>query len=261
MSLEVDNCTANVSRQEFEDLLSIVSPGKTATPEIKQRFAKTYAELLAFGRAAKDFGLADSTQYRETMQWLQVKTLADLLRRQLEKESAVVPDEEITAFYQERISQFEEVKLQRLVLPKSNFAADDIHKFEQDAQRIAHELRDRAVRGEDLARLQKEGYEALGFGGPPPGIEVGNRRRSALPAQIGEEVFALQPGEVSQVQNEAYSFVVYRVEARRILPENEVREEIVREVTRQKLARALQSVRGPIRTELNQKYFGTTTAQ
>jgi parvulin-like peptidyl-prolyl isomerase len=256
-----DDCTVVVSRQRFDDLMNILAPGAQVAARMKQSFAKTYAELLAFDSAARESGIDNSPQYRETMQWLQLKTLADLFRRRLEKESRTVSEAEIEGYYCEHISQFEEVKLRRLVLPKNNFAIADTQKFEQNAQRVAAELRERAANGEDLERLQKEAYETLGFNGLPPATDVGNRRRTNVPSEVSEEVFSLRPGEVSKVERETYSFVIYKVEAKWALPEEQVREEISREIAEQKLERALNSITGNIRTELNEKYFGTASAR
>jgi bifunctional DNA-binding transcriptional regulator/antitoxin component of YhaV-PrlF toxin-antitoxin module len=228
---------------------------------MKDRIAKTYAELLAFASEARELGIDSSPLYQETMRWLQVKALADLLRRRLEKESRPVSDAEIEAYYREQLPHFEEVKLRRMVLPKSNFGTDDRQKFEHDVQRIAAQLRERAAHGEDLERLQKEGYEALGFSGLPPATDVGNRRRVNLPSEVREEVFSLRPGEVSKVEDETYSFVIYKVDAKWRLPKEQVREEITSELARQKLGRAFKSITGNVRTELNEKYFGTASAQ
>jgi bifunctional DNA-binding transcriptional regulator/antitoxin component of YhaV-PrlF toxin-antitoxin module len=195
------------------------------------------------------------------MRWLQVKALADLLRRRLEKESGTVSEAEVEAYYREQLPRFEEVKLRRVVLPRNNFAVNDKQKFEHDIQRIAAELRERAAHGEDLERLQKEGYESLGFSGLPPVTDVGNHRRVNLPSEVREELFSLQPGEVSKVENETYSFVIYKVEAKWRLSSEQVREEITRELAKQKLERAFKSITGTIRTELNEKYFGTALAQ
>ena len=254
-------CTAVVGRRQFDDLLNIVAPGRQATPAMKQSFARAYAELLALDRAARDSGIDASQQYRETMQWLQQKTLADMLRRRLEKESDTISDAEIEAYYRERISRFETVKLRRLLLPKSNFAAADPIKFEQESQRIAARLRERAADGEDLERLQKEGYEALAFPGAPPATEVGDRRRADLPSEVCEEIFSLKPGEVSSVRNEKHSFVIYQVEARSRLSVNQVTEEIRREISRQKLEQALKAITAGIRAEFDETYFGTRSAQ
>ena len=261
VSLKAGHCTVAVSRQQFDNVMSILSPNGQVAAGTKDRIAKTYAELLAFASEARELGIDDSPQYQETMRWLQVKALADLLRRRLEKESSTVSESEVGAYYRETLPSFEEVKLRRVVLPKNNFAVDDRQKFEHEAQRIAVQLRERAAHGEDLERLQKEGYESLGFGGLPPATDVGNRRRASLPSEVREEVFSLRPGEVSKVENETYSFVIYKVEARWRLAQEQVREEITRELAKEKLERALKSITGNIRTELNEKYFETASAQ
>ena len=250
----------DVSRQQFDDLLSILSPAGEAAPGVKSGLAKTYAEVLALESAAKGLGLDNSTRYQSTMRWLEAKTLADLLRRRLENESHTVTDAEMEACYEKRLREFEAVRLRRLVLPKSNFVVDR-PKSEQDVQRVAAGLRERAVHGEDLERLQKDGYEAVGFSGLPPSTRVGNRRRTEIPSAVSEEVFSLRPGQISAVENETYSFVIYKVEAKWTLPLEQVREEIVREVAKEKLERALKSITGNVRTELNEQYFGPVSAQ
>jgi hypothetical protein len=228
---------------------------------MKGHLARTYAELLAFDSAARVVGIDSSPQYQNTIRWLETKTLADLLRRRLEKESSAVSEPEIEAYYREEFTRYEEVSLRRLVLPKSKFAVEDRKTFEADVQRVAAGLRERAARGEDLERLQKEGYEALGFGGSPPTTQAGNRRRVDLPAEVSEEVFLLRPGEVSKVESETYSFVIYKAETRSRRPLEQVREEIAREVAKQKLERALKAITGNVRTELNEQYFGNSSAQ
>ena len=196
-----------------------------------------------------------------TMRWLQARTLADMLRRRLQKESGRVSEAESAAYYRERIQQFEEVKLKRLVLPKNTFAADDRQQAEQAAQRIAADFRERAARGEDFPRLQKEAYEMLGFSGLPPATDMGNRRRASLPVGVIEEIFSLRPGEISKVEDETHSFVIYKVEAKRALPEEQVKDEITREVAKEKLERFLRAITERVRTELNETYFGTASAQ
>ena len=250
------DCTVSVSRQEFDNLVDILSKGRQATLAVKNHFARTYAELLALDAAAKEIGIDNSPEYLTTMRWLQAKTLADMLRRRLEKESGTVSEAEIAAYYREQLQRFEEVRLSRLVLPKNKFAADGQQNAEQTARRIAADLRERAAQGEDFARLQKEAYEALGFSGLPPATDMGNRRRAALPAGVIEEMFLLRPGEVSTVEDETHCFVIYKVEAKRALPEEQVKEEITREVAKEKLERSLKSIKERIRTELNETYFG-----
>lgn len=255
-----DDCTVAVSKTQFDLLLGILFPaGPNANS--KTNFAKGYGDVLAFAHAAKQLGLDQSPEYQVSLQWLQAKTLADLLRRRLEKESAAVSDSDIQAYYREQSSRFEEVHLRRLVVPKSNLAAADARAFEIRAGEVASALRERAARGEDLDRLQKDCFETLGFSGMPPSTDVGNRRRTGLASEVSGEIFALQPGEVSRVQAEAYSFVIYKVEAKRKLPREQVRDEILTEVAKARLKKALDSVTANVRVELNETYFGAASAQ
>lgn len=251
------DCTAAVSRRELDDLAGILAPGTEATPDVRRHLAKSYADVLAFSNAAKELGLDQSSEYQTTMRWLQAKTLADLLRRRLESESSRVTDAEIGEYYRRRLPQFQVVSLRRLVLPKNNFRAEDRQKFEQLAERTACGLRERVRAGEDLDRLQREGFQALGLSGLPPSTEVGTRRRSELPPEVSEEIFSLGPRDVSKVENEPYSFVIYRIDSKWTLAQEQVREEIVHEVAKQKLEHALKSITGNIRMDWNDKYFGT----
>jgi hypothetical protein len=257
----VDACTVSVSRQEFDTLMRIVAPNRQVTASMKQSVAQSYAEMLAFDRAARESGIESSQEYRDRIQWLQLKTRAELFRHRLEKESGAVSDPEIETYYRENISRFEQVTLRRIVLPKNSFAAADRQKFERDVERIAAGLRARAARGEDLDRLQKEGYEALAFSGTPPSTEVGDRRRADLSGEVIEEIFSLRPGEVSKVQKEQYSFVIYRVEHKWTIPEEQVRTEIRREIARQKVERALKAITGNVRAELDKQYLGTDSVR
>ena len=88
--------------------------------------------------------------------------------------------------------------------------------------------------------------------------------RPNVPIEVATDVradFALQPGEVSQVKQEAYSFVIYKVEAKRKLPREQVREEIVAEVAKVKLRKALDSITANVSAEWNEKYLAPDSAR
>jgi PPIC-type PPIASE domain len=257
-SQNANDCTVAVSKKQFELLLRVLFP---AGLNSRAHFATTYAEVLAFAHAARQQGLDQSPEYQASIQWLQEKTLADLLRRRLEKDSTEVSESEVQAYYREQSSRFEEVHLRRLVVPKSNLAAADAPTFQRRALEVATALRERAARGEDLDRLQKECFETLGFSGMPPSTEVGNRRRTGLSSEASETVFSLQPGEASQVREESYSFVIYKVEAKRKLSREQVREEIVAEVAKAKLRKALDSITANVSAEWNEKYLAPDSAR
>jgi len=255
-----EDCAVVLKRQQFEDLMKTVAPGQSSTA-LKHSLAKTYTDLLALESAAKKSGIDTSPQFLETMEWLRVRTLADLYRRSLEKESSAVSDEEIDQYYREHTSQFEEVQLRRIVLPRNNFSVSDKEEFEKKAFQVATDIRERAAKGEDVDQLQQDAYKVLGFDGVPPASKVGNRRRTGLTPEVSNDVFSLSPGEISKVEKETYSFIIYKVEEKRTQPKQRVKDEIVREISKQKLETALKSVTGNVHAELNEKYFGAAPEQ
>jgi hypothetical protein len=254
-------CTTVISRKEFEELMAIVAPGRKADAGTRQNVAKMYTELLALEAAARKAGIADTPELRWTLQVLRLRTLADSYRRNLEREYATPSSEEIDGYYHREARRFEEVKLRRIVLPKNNFSATDKQEFEEKALQVANELRQRAAKGEDFDGLQREGYTRLGFPGSPPSTEVGNRRRASLLSEVADEIFGLDPGQVSKVETEPYSFVIYKVDARRTLPQRVVRDEISKEIFRQKVDNAIKAVTGAVQADLNEGYFGTFSRQ
>lgn len=261
LSIRGQNCTVLVRRQEFENLLKIVSPNGQVTPTLKRSLAKTYAGLMAFETAALKSGMVTSLPFQETLEWSRLRTLAELYRQALEKDLSVASEQEVDDYYRQHMAQFEEVKLRRMLVPKTNFAATDKQAWEKKALEVATEFRERAARGEDLDQLQKEAYIAAGFNSLPPSTEVGTRRRSDLTPDVSEDVFALRPGEVSKVEKEAYSFVIYKVNSKRTLPREAVREEISRQIIKGRIDAALQSITDSVHADLNENYFGAPAEQ
>jgi hypothetical protein len=98
-----NDCTVLVKRQQFDDLMKIVAPGAQVTTASRQRLAKTYTDLVAFESAARKSGIDHTAQFRDTMEWLRLRTLADLYRRSLEKQSGTVSEQEIDEYYHQKI--------------------------------------------------------------------------------------------------------------------------------------------------------------
>lgn len=257
-SAGTDRCATVVTRQEFDELMRLLAPGAKITAAMRQNAAQMYAELLAFETAAGKAGIADSAEFQARMRLLRMRTLADSYRRSLEKQYGAPSGLEVDEYYRRESARFEEAQLRRIVLPRNNFTATNKEEFEKKAQQVAEGLRERAAAGEDMDQLQREAYTSLGFSGVPPTTAIGNLRRAGLLAEVREDVFGLKAGQVSKVEKEPYSFVIYKVEARRLLPKEMVADEISRELAKQKIENVIKSVTGAIHSDLNEKYFGSS---
>jgi parvulin-like peptidyl-prolyl isomerase len=130
-------------------------------------------------------------------------------------------------------------------------------KQEQDKKlfAIASEARQRAIKGDDPEQIQKDVYSALGIGVPPP-TDLGKQARKDFVAEESAELFSLQPGDVSKLETELASYVIYKVISRETLSEKEVKEQSSREIARRNIEKANQAITQPVQPEYNEKYFG-----
>jgi len=249
-------CSVTVTRRQFDELVKAVTSAPQMPANAKRNLANNYKEVLAFAAAAKKAGIDQSPQFQATMDWLRLRTLAEAYRRGADQEASQVSDQQIEEYYKSHLDQFEEVKLRRLLVPKNNPGGADKQGYEEKALQVTTEFRARAAAGEDFDQLQKDLYTALGLTMQPPSTAVGNRRRSSLTPEVRDHIFAMQPGQVSEIEKEPYTFAIYKVEAKQTLPKERLKEEITREIKRQKLDTALKAVRDQAHADLNESYFG-----
>jgi hypothetical protein len=225
-------------------------------PALKRNLAQAYVELLATGIAAEKAGTQNEPRYKIVMEVVRLRTLSDLYRRDLEDKYRNSPAQEIELYYKQNLSKYEEVKLSRIFIPGSNPAGGDKAAWTNRASQLAPAIRDRAARGEDFSRLQMESYKSLGLTIAPPSTDVGRRRRGMLIPAEEEEMFSLPVGGVSKVEPEPSGYIIYKVESRQTLPLSDVKDEISRELFRQKMEQELKSITNSVHAEYNDQYFG-----
>lgn len=253
---DATSCNTLITRKEFEDMLAVLNPsGQPLPPNALQNLARTYAEFLALEGAARSSGLEENPQLRDLMNWVRLRTIADFYRRDLQEKYRTPPQEKVDAYYKQHLADFETVKLARILIPKEDLSARDKAEFEQKALAAANAAHERAARGDDISQIQKDAYSSLGLTTVPT-TEMGTFRRANLTAREGEEVFALKPGGVSQVEVEPKSYVIYKVLSKDTPPEEQVKAEISREISQQKIKDAIKAATDAAAPEFNEHYFG-----
>jgi hypothetical protein len=226
------------------------------TPVGMRNFAESYGQALGLAEAAEKAGIDKDPQFQELMRIVRVRTLADAYRRYLQQKSANPSAEEIQAFYNQNPSQFDQLELDRIFIPRMNpkLPKDKQAEFEQKAQQVATETYQKAVKGEAANKLQIAAYTALGLNAPAT-TDIGVRRKGTLPATVEPELFALKSGEVSRLRTDSSGFTIYKVRSRTTLPLENVKEEVGREIYQKRLASAIQEASGQTRVELNENFF------
>ncbi len=249
-------CSKAISRKEFESLMDALNPGgQTVSPAGRQNLAQAYVEALAFADAARKTGTQETEEFRQVMFWVRLRTIADLYRRKLQEQYRTPSPEEIDSYYQQHLASFERVQLLRILTPRENFAATDKSGFDQKALAAAQAAHTRAVNGEAPEQIQKDVYAGLGLE-RPPATDLGTFRRADFIEEEATDVFSLQPGEVSPLETELKSYVIYKVVGKETLTEAQVKAEIVREIAQQKYRDAIKAVLDSAPADFNEQYFG-----
>ncbi|HLY97736.1 MAG TPA: peptidyl-prolyl cis-trans isomerase [Candidatus Angelobacter sp.] len=255
-----DPCVTVITREQFENLLSGLSEaGQPLRRDQTKALAEAYSGFLAYAAAARKSGIEDSPQFREFVKYQNLRVLAGLYKHILEEKYKSPAQEDIADYYRQHTKDFEEVSLRRLMIPKNNPGAKDKEEYKKQALQLAHDMHERAAKGEDFDDLEKEAYKTLGLTIAPPGSQIGKRRRATLVPEEAEEVFSLKPGEASQLETENSSYVIYKVDSKRTIPLDQVKDEIARLLSKERMDNALKAVKENMHPELNPKYFSEPT--
>ena len=250
------SCVTVITREQFENLLSGLSEaGQPLRKDQTKALAEAYSGFLAYAAATRKSGIEDSPQFREFVKYQNLRVLAGLYKHILEEKYKSPAQEDIAGYYQQHTKDFEEVNLRRLMIPKNNPGAKDQEEYKKNSLQLAHDMHERAAKGEDFDDLEKEAYKALGLTIAPPGTQIGKRRRATLVPEEAEEIFSLKPGEASKLETENSSYVVYKVDSKRTIPIDQVKDEIARLLSRERMDNALKAVKESMHPELNPKYF------
>jgi hypothetical protein len=251
-----NSCSKQITRKDFERLMRALNPGgQSVSPNGRQNLAQAYVEALAFEDAARKAGTEDTEEFREVMFWVRLRTIADLYRRNLQEKYRAPEPEEIYSYYQRHLASYDRVHLLRILVPRENFSGGDKNEFDKKALAAAEAARKRAVNGEAVEQIQKDVYTGLGLT-LPPSTDLGSYQRADFIEKEAADVFSLQPGEVSPLETETKSYVIYKVASKETLTEAQVKTEIIREIAQQKYRDALKAVMDSAHADFNEQYFG-----
>ena len=274
------NCKKVITKAEFERILSAAIPPSRlpeveANPQFMQQIARQYAEIMVMANEAKKRGLQRRPATQEMLRISQMQVLAQGLVQELNQQSTPSPAE-VDQYYRDNQPAFEEAIVRRLMIPKppatpppasgseakpGQPAATPAPGADEAAQKAyAEKARQRAVSGEDFDKIQSDAFLFFKSTQSPPTTLLGPRRRGTLPPDHDAAVFALKPGEVSQLFETPNGSYLYKVESKRMLPLAEVREEISRRLQPQKFNDSRTAITNAVKTDLNPDYFGAAGA-
>ena len=275
------DCKTEITRAQFEKIAGAVSPTPTITPQLKRQLESGLPRIMALSEAAKAKGLDKSPRVLERLKLDRMQVLALELQRTVQEEADKVPETVIADYYKKNPEAYEQFSLDRLFIPrykqaeaedkgeakepeklteeqqKAKEAADQAkrEKGEQELNKLADSLRERAAAGEDFAKLQKEAFEAAGTKVANPTVSLPKIRRTGLPPAHAS-VFDLKAGDVSAVISDNGGHYIYKVASKEVLPLDQVTDEIRNKLKSERLKEMMDKYTNSFQATPNEAYFG-----
>ena len=258
-----DSCTLKMTKEQFNAMLAgigINSP-VNSVPAMRS-FAESYVQLMALAAAGEKAGMDKDPRFLELMKVVRVRAMADTYRHFVEEKLSVPSTEDITAYYNQNKANYEQLRLDRIFIPKTNIKLPPTAQVEYNkkAFRIAQEIRERAVNGEDIGKLQVEAATTLNLP-PPPTTDIGAKRRGVLAPAIEKDVFALKGGEVTKLEVDPSGYSIYKLRSRDTMPLEAARDEIAKELHRKNVETAMKAAMDSVHTDLNDQFFKPHAAE
>ncbi|MCU1332088.1 MAG: hypothetical protein JWM08_1080, partial [Candidatus Angelobacter sp.] len=140
-----DSCTLVLTRAQFEALVSSLNVNNQAyAPPALRGFATNYATILALAKAGETAGVDKDPRFLDLMTISRSRALAESYRRYLQEKYANPSPDEIAAYYQQNVNKFEQMKIERIHVPKVDPTRPQDRKpdFEKKARQLAAEIRE-----------------------------------------------------------------------------------------------------------------------
>jgi hypothetical protein len=273
------DCKTVITKAEFEKLVSALAPNPTA--QQRKQLAGILPRVIAMSTEAKKEGLDKSPQYDETVKFVKMQVLTNQLQRKIQEQAADIKPEEIEKYYKDHPEMFAQYNVDRIFIPrtkqveaeakeedekdekltdeqkKAKEAAEKAKtdEAEQSMTKLAGELHTRAVAGEDMAKLQKEAFDAAGMKIESPTVNLPSVRSTGLPPAHAA-IFDLKPGQVSEVISDSGGHYIYKMNSKTEMTLDQAKNEIHGKLQNDRMREKMDKVNNSFKVETNEAYFG-----
>jgi len=286
------DCKTEITRAQFEKIASSLSPSPTIAPQLKRQLEAALPRIMAMSEAAKAQGIDKSPQYLEALKIYKMNLLTQQLQRSLQEQADKITPADVKAYYDKNPEAYEQFSLDRLFIPRFKTVEaeekDDVEdkdkgdakskepeklteeqqkakeaeeqakreKGEQELNKLADSLREKAAAGDDFAKLQKEAFEASGTKVENPTVNLPKVRRTGLPPAHAA-VFELKAGEISAVISDNGGHYIYKVVGKQVLPlDDSLTTEIHNKLKTERLKEMTDKYTNSFQAVPNEAYFG-----
>jgi hypothetical protein len=258
-----NGCKTVITRAQFEKITQSLNPDMSMG--VKRQLAQAYPRLLLLAQKAQEQGLDKQPNFQEVMKFARLQLLAQGFTRRVQQNAGNISEADVEKYYKENSGQFEQLDLQRILIPKSKQHPPEAGGTAQPAKDnsedvaamkdVADKLHARAVSGEDFDKLQKEAFVAAGIPSSSPNVNLTKVRRRDLPVNH-RNISDLPAGKISDVISDPGMFYIYKVVSKQMMSISQANAEIRNSIQAQRIEDSLESLVHSIKPEMNEAYFG-----
>ena len=249
-------CTTVVTKQQFDDIVNALNAiGPPLLLQQRRVVAQGYANTLMNYEAAKKAGVEKDPRFAEVMRLARMRAMGDMYNALMQAKAGKVSPPEIEAYYKSNIDKFEELTMRRITLPRYNIANLKDEAYAVKAGKLAAEIQARAAKGEDFDMLQKEAFESLGEKKPPTTHMAAVRRGIYAPDQE-KMFFAMKPGDVTPVVEQASALIIFKLESRGTPSLEKSKDEITHILAKQHLDKQDEARNKAVKIDFDEQYVG-----
>lgn len=257
--LKVGN--VQVTQAEFEsrvrDIESQGDPDNGPSDKGRLKLGDDYASVLMLSQHAVTSHLDSSPEVTRQLEVARMQVLSDAAFASLMRE-ADPTSEEISKYYSDHLSDYDQVHVRRLFIWKRQDNPKDAPVLSSQAAKTrADQIRQAYVSGTDVRKLSADlSKSGEGMLDPDPLTFS----RGELAPHMEQVAFALKEGEWSEVEDAPAGFLVIQLVKRDRKQLGEVSSRIEKDLQGEKMQALLDDMKKKAGIWLDEQYFGTAVA-
>ena len=245
-----------IRKSEFEAAVnSIPEQYRMNVLADKRAFAEDYIRMKLLAAEGTKNGLDKSPEVTNQLALMRDNLVANAQINAIDK-TIVIPDSQITQYYDQHKDQFEQVKARHILIAfKGSRAAQPGKKelTDAEAKAKAEEIRAKLVAGADFATTAKAESDDVGSGAN--GGDLGTFGHGQMVPEFDQASFSLKPGEISPVIRTEFGYHILQVQERTTTPVDQVKDTVRKTLHDEQMKAKLEGMKTASAAKYDDKYF------
>jgi len=250
----------SITEDQIERAIQNLAPQaqRALAQQGRKSFGDEYALMLVLSQEALSHHLDSTPAYKDMLALSRLKILASQEYQQVLKQAAVTP-EEVSKYYSEHSSEFEQIQVLQVVVRKKQAEAKEGTPglAPDEAKAKAEEIREAVIAGDDPKQVAEK-YQLQNV------VRVDTRpfpvHHGGMRPDMEKAAFALKPGEVTEVFDLGQALAFVKVVSHETEDLKAVSSKIETNLQNQKIKAALDTLKTHAHVWMDDAYFAAPAA-